>query len=252
MSYYQTNAVYEELDRREVPNLVWVTGSEWLLIYADSNLAIRALVNLREESGAKSSKRSDLARAAVRKIAERGNVPWVTLKYQKGGQPLTEVEVTLQGESPQNVTMAKLRNIFSELGIPPVPGKAKPINSATSNPYHDWQQREFAGLKVSDLDLIRLNEGLTEAVEVVELKRSFIPLDSWNPYPDDYNNFELVRKFVSPAEAKFTIAYNVRTKNPWKEHIENMALFDYSARHSTRIAKVSFNNFVDGSYLTHD
>jgi hypothetical protein len=57
MSYYQTNAVYEELDRREVPNLVWVTGSEWLLIYADSNLAIRALVNLREESGAKSSKR---------------------------------------------------------------------------------------------------------------------------------------------------------------------------------------------------
>jgi len=148
--------------------------------------------------------------------------------------------------------MAKLREMFSDLGIPPVSGNAKPINSATSNPYHDWQQQEFAGLKVSDIDLIRLDQHLQEAVEIVELKRSFISLASWNPYPDDYNNFELVRKFVSPAKAKFTIAYNVRTKNPWKEYIDNVALFHYSSRHSTRIANVSFDDFVVGSYLTHD
>ena len=67
----------------------------------------------------------------------------------------------------------------------------KPINSHTSNEFHDWQRRVFngRGLSFQDVDAWALSVSDAEhdfrPLALLELKRSFIAVDAWRPFPDD-------------------------------------------------------------------
>ena len=62
--------------------------------------------------------------------------------------------------------------------------------------------------------------------EIFELKRSYIDIESWSPFKQDYNNFRLLSNLALLTNLKFKIIYYVRQKNPWVEDISKIKVFN--------------------------
>jgi hypothetical protein len=88
----------------------------------------------------------------------------------------------------------------------------------------------------------------TKIVEVLELKRSFISLETWRPYKADYTNFNVIANVCEPADVRFTIAYNVRTTNPTRDDPSQLSLFAYEPSKVSPIGQLSFDDFAAGKY----
>ncbi len=84
--------------------------------------------------------------------------------------------------------------------------RGKPFNSKASSFYHIWQSKQkFVG-GVTDIDLLRLGNG-NEPIELFEIKRSKISVDSWKPYYDDKGGYEILANFCEIENLDFTIVY---------------------------------------------
>ena len=140
--------------------------------------------------------------------------------------------------------------MFAELGLPvPKGGTKKLINDASSSAFHKWQRQNLGAITVSDLDLFRTKTSFHHA-EFIELKRSYIDVESWRPFRADFPNFLLMNSVARRCGVALTIAYNVRHKNPLNDDPSVISLFGFS-EHGSIIQKcrVSFEAFVAGSYM---
>lgn len=148
------------------------------------------------------------------------------------------------------VDLDELTDWFDQAGLPVRRGAtAKAINDASSSAYQDWQRASLGAITVSDVDLLYAPGG-GRAVRIFELKRSFKSLASWSPYPDDFANFNLVKDLARRADIGFTIAYNVRHKEPkFFDDASVLALFNYSrSRGASPNGQVSIADFIAGRF----
>lgn len=246
MSYYKTNAVYGLLELEEVHPFVWVSGNAWMLVYGDQNASPRALVLA---FGSSWSIQKDVTRVA-KKIAQKSGIPLLFVKFNDAADSIDKVGFGKPGQPPRELTLDQLKDEFQKVGLPVKGGACgKSVNDATSSAYHNWQRSSLGSIKVTDIDLIRLSaEG--EPIEAIELKRSFSPLQTWNPYPVDYVNFNLLLAVCKLSSMRMTIAYNVRqTKPVFNDDASGFALFSYLAANSPlRIGQFSYSDFLVGNY----
>ena len=125
----------------------------------------------------------------------------------------------------------------------------KSINDKSSSPYHDWQRFHMGdSVIVSDVDLIRYYAG--ELQEIIELKRSYIDVESWEPYKRDYKNFILLSKLARKRKLDFFIVYNHRTKVPFYDDVSKLKIFEFDHRMQTYcrlLGYKSIRQFAEGS-----
>ncbi len=252
MSYYATNAVYKLLEAHRNEQFIWASGTAWILLYADNTAHVRAVAFVSGHSmGSTDSQIVDRLKAAettANLLAEIAQLPFAVIQFDNRAASIDRVE--LNGNS---IELSALRDWFSKVGLPVNAGATqKPINSAESSAYHNWQRNNLGSIKVSDVDLIRIDAGAKSVAELVELKRSFDPLEKWKPYPQDFDNFNVVANLANRIGAKFTIAYNQRvSKTEIGDDASRLSLFSYSKSNGPQIlGVVTFDQFVKGAYLS--
>lgn len=253
MKYYRSNAVYDRLANTPNPPFLWISGDAWFLVYGDGMGNPRLLAFVATQHY-RYDKRLILLAQSVSRLS---HLPLVYIQFDGNAAAINEVrfaqyqvDVAAQFE---NVNVATLKDKFKQFGLPVQEGVCqKAINDKSSSAYHHWQRCALGrNMVVSDVDLIRFteNNGMIHATEIVELKRAYIALDKWSPYPDDYPNFDLIAKLCEKLGIKMRIAYNVRTKFPFCDDCRRLSLFEYDYRNTPKVRKINtvdFDAFVAG------
>ncbi|GAB2782222.1 hypothetical protein GCM10027040_05370 [Halomonas shantousis] len=246
MNYYRTNAVYETLMQTREHSFVWVSGNAWILVYADAAGVPRLLVMAYGASWS----RQERVITAFGTLAEAARLPHVLVGFDDRVPVIDSVSISTMNVPPVTIGLDRLKAIYQRFGLPVTAGACgKSVNDATSSAYHKWQRENLGAIKVSDIDLLRLGEDGTPT-EIIELKRSYIPLEKWAPYRADYANFNLLCAVSHTTGWHFTIAYNLRQTRPrFHDDASRLSLFRYW-NHDTpqRLGIVDFQAFVNGHY----
>lgn len=245
--YYKTNAVYEAVLKTQSHSFAWVSGNAWALVYADSTATPKALVLA---YGSSWDKQDDFIKV-LEHVSTISKIPLYFIEFEDDVDEIVGVRIKNSVSKSYYISLEKLKSIFQKLGLPVSTGQClKSVNAATSSAYHNWQRANLGGIVVTDIDLFRLdNEG--KPVEIIELKRSYISLKDWCPFKRDFSNFNLLLAISKLANLKFNIAYNLRETEPvFKDDASNISVFNYGkVNESTRVAELSFSEFVSGNYL---
>jgi len=99
----------------------------------------------------------------------------------------------------------------------------KPFNSRASSFYHVWQSKQrFVG-GITDIDLLRV-DGQCNPIELFEVKRSRISVDSWKPYFDDRGGYDILDNFCSLENLEFTIVYYYFLPNKSLEDLNSLLI----------------------------
>jgi hypothetical protein len=246
MSYYKTNAVYTKLEAAKNHPFVWVSGNAWILIYGDQSAVPKALVLACGKSWAL---QKDVA-STIKTIAAKSDLPLIFVRFDDNVDSIEFVGFGRPGQQPINISLDELKDEFQKLGLPVKSGACgKSVNDATSSAYHNWQRANLGSIKVTDIDLIRLDDqGMP--VEAIELKRSYYSLKDWKPYSDDYVNFNLLHSVCQRAGMEMNIAYNVRqTKPTFIDNASRLTIFSYKNINSPiKMGEYDFSEFVDRKY----
>ncbi len=182
-------------------------------------------------------------------IKRMSNIPFGFIRFAVDEEIESVYLYSKEGKFKE-ITMKELTAIYEKQGLPVnIKNKEatrKYLNDKTSSAYHKWQ-RDSLGyqLKVSDIDLIKLNQDSIS--EIYELKRSFIALEKWEPYTDDYNNFRLLSNVFINTNIDVKIAYNLRTKNPWKDDVTKLKIFNVNKNSGELVSFdqiISLENFI--------
>jgi len=248
--YYKGNAIYDELSRVN-HNFIWATGNAWLLIYGDkkSNPKVFTLV-----VGKSWKKQLDIIKA-LKFISSKTSIPFFLIKFNDEKESsIDKIAFISSIEKKKDIiTLDELKNKFINVGLDIKFAKShKYLNDKESSLYHKWQRNELGyNITVSDVDLIRINKKTGEPTEFIELKRSYIEVDKWFPYSDDFANFNLIYNTIAPStNINFNILYNQRLTRPsFIDKHNPVSIFSYTPDKPTIIArKISFQNFVDKEY----
>jgi hypothetical protein len=226
MEYYRSNAVYDAiLNSNQRDDFTWAAENAWILVYGTAEAAplLIALVF------GMSSGRNQVLFDTVRTLSRITNTPGIAIEFDDTETEISTVQLwkSIHDSTIVTATLEDLKRHFQTLGLAvsstPI-GKA--INDKSSSAYHNWQRSSLGGsITVSDLDLIRL--GPNEFIEVLELKRSFYPVESWQPYRDDFRNFQLISNLLNGTGIRFHIAYNQRVKTPYKDDASRISVFEF-------------------------
>ena len=255
--YYDTNDVYERLQAYgpDVP-FVWVSGNAWIVAYADAGEVMRilAFVTGRSTDSANGDELTRLqsARRVAGRLANAANVPFADIWFD---DTVDEIDsVRLNGTE---INLTGLRRWFAGSGLPVNDSApAKSINRQASSAYHDWQRAHLGTIKVTDIDLLRMDRTTDRIEAIYELKRSYIGLDQWKPFPDDFTNFNIASGLATAVGARFRIVYNVfhredrGTGRPRVDDASQVSTFSYSRSEggTTRLlGTMNFEDFVAGS-----
>jgi hypothetical protein len=232
MDYYKGNALYSHIDTNNITTHDFVSGNMWQLVYGDNTcnpkllvLAIGSTTN--DYNGAFSDKEKK-AFDLLQLLSKKSGVPLKIVKFNAEAASVENVIVYDDLEQKgRSLSMEELSNMFKSYGLPVSNTQtAKYVNDMTSSAYHNWQRSSLGReLTVSDIDLWKLNDD-GSINSIYELKRSFISIEKWNPYPDDYRNFQLISNLANLSSIAFKIAYNVRQTNPFKEDISTIKVFN--------------------------
>lgn len=232
MKYYAGNGVYDFLIKNGYQDsFFWTSGNLWLLVYGDEDNEPKVLTVASEN--ALNVKVTDEERMAVhvaQQIAAGIGVPVNYVRFDPN-KPIERVRYWETGmRKIPVISSSDLRGRFSRFGLRMNEKAAgKRINDRSSSPYHEWQRAHMgASVVVSDIDLLRLEEGIP--VEIIELKRSYIALEKWKPYPEDHNNFELISKLARKRGLGFYIVYNRRTKTPFFDDVSRLKIYTFDHR----------------------
>jgi hypothetical protein len=224
---YTTNAIYERLKRTQdlVYRYLFIENNNWVLIYgSEQNLPQLILI----ASANLPALDCPLTAFELSCISILGalNVPLRLLRFNEGrfqdGVSISNRENT----GVEIIATDRLHaELFAHYNLPLDPRAAtKPVNDATSSDFHVWQRNFLSGrLKVADVDLIEYDNE-NHIRRLFELKRSYIALGTWQPYPADYPNFVLIRR-TFPLEIPIYILYNLYTRTPRVENITNIRVF---------------------------
>lgn len=247
MSYYKTNAVYHLLNMEESHPFVWVAGNAWILIYGDHQATPKVIALVCGQSWIIQKEITQ----TVKTLASQAGLPLLFIQFDDTATSIHRVKLRKPGQQACELTLDQLKNEFQTLGLPVKKGRCgKSVNSATSSAYHNWQRSCLGAIKVTDIDLIRLNpHGVP--IEAIELKRSFYALQDWQPYPDDYVNFDLLLAVCHRAGMQVTIAYNIRRTQPvFQDDASWLRLFSYQCPcRPVNLGILRYGDFLTGDYL---
>lgn len=250
--YYKTNAVYAELGKNNYQDFLWPKGNSWFLVYADNQANPKAIVYALGRSATTDKLHVIKAIKAIEHISRESKIPLFKIIFNDGDD-VNINSVYVEGPNDSGgaeVELSVLKEMFSEVGIPVKSGRCeKAINSAASSAYHLWQRDQLGSIVVSDIDLLRIDINSGLPTEILELKRSFYDLSDWQPYPNDYPNFDVLVKISKPARMNFAILYNKRSKNPWCDDPSQVRIFNYDINTTPQaLGIMSFDEFINGNY----
>lgn len=249
MSYYKSNAIYEEIERLGFKQFLVPAGNSWFLIYGDSRCNPVVIVFVFGYSVLGNTEYLERASFVLSTISLKSGIPYLKISFDDSIREINSVNLESRSGIGE-ITLSELKDIFFELGLPVKQGLCqKAINDASSSAYHNWQRQNLGQIVVADMDLFRLNDhGFPE--EIIELKRSYIPLNNWTPFRQDYANFNLLTKVTYRCSCLFHILYNLRTKTPWFDDPSIITLFSYSeSLGANKLGQYTFQQFVDGDYF---
>lgn len=252
--YYKSNAIYDELSKI-TNNFIWVSGNSWLLVYGNrEDLTAKVIVIAH---GTSWNIEKDVLET-INNIGAKINIPVYRVVFDDSPDSLIETVdfyKTLNSEL-EKCSLTDLKNHLQDTGLNIVSGKCdKYLNDKTSSAYHKWQRSTLGNrIIVSDLDLIRVDSD-NNPLEIIELKRSTMGLNLWNPYAEDYINFNLVESLSKKLKIPLNIIYNKmekdkETKIVSKDIADKISIFSYE-KNSPKREKVNydFKDFVNGNYL---
>lgn len=181
----------------------------WMLVYGNAASIPKILVFVSKVANINNNRTDDERKEANKafSIARYLKLPFIFVRFMANNGLVGVWEKSI-GQW-QIVTYDQLRNIYERYGVVQ-PGTAKKcVNQYISSSYHDWQRNSLGRITVSDFDLIKYNDGKVN--KIIELKRSKVPLDEWEPYSDDYPNFALLINTIvgSGEKITFTLYYNL-------------------------------------------
>ena len=231
MDYYRGNALYDYISSTGTQRFKFVSGNMWQLIYGDDKcnpklLALVVGVDKFEPDSLPTEVEEPFL--LLKSLGDKCGIPTKIICFDSSEPSVENVWVYEDAESEaKEVSMAELTDIFGSVGLPTSNSStAKYLNDRTSSAYHKWQRASLGrSLTVSDIDLWKLDED-GNPHSIYELKRSFYGLDRWQPFRDDYRNFQLVSNLANCSEVGFQIVYNVRHKNPFRDDVSKLKLFE--------------------------
>jgi len=233
--YYVGNAFYDYVDSH-FDNFAYAKENIWLLVYGNSRcepkliIVLSALTREAYQSNTFSSEEKEIIQYA-KQISDQSKVPWVYVSFVKDEKELTKAKIccpALKYEFKE-LTPDALADVYRGFGLFIVEKESgKTINKQYSNVYQKWQMKIGYGLTGSDIDIMKLKDGKIESV--YELKRSFIAIEKWKPYPADFHNFILLSKLFNLCGIKFYIVYNHRQEKPFFDDISKIKVYKIDAR----------------------
>ena len=242
--YYIGNGVYDYLiECEEKEHFYWTSEKLWLLVYGDENLEPKVLTVASEQ---KLEQRTSIeernAVHAAQHITSGTDVPINFVRFDPHGV-MDYVQYWEPGmNSMPKIPSDDLKKRMMAYGLKMNEIMAhKSINDKSSSPYHDWQRRNMGdSVVVADIDLIRHDEGKLE--EIIELKRSYIDIEKWEPYKQDYRNFLLISKLARKRNVNFYIVYNRRVKQPFFDDVSQLKIFEFDHRLQTYCRLIGYKS----------
>lgn len=255
MAYYKTNAIYEALSKIE-HHFQWVVGNAWLLVYgnkSDNKAKILVLVH-----GYSWSIQTEII-DTLKFIAKKMDIPVYKIIFDDS-QDTSISEVAFSNSLDDEGKMywlSELKVIFKNVGLDITDDICdKYLNDSESSAYHRWQRNSLGNkITVSDIDLIRINKNSKEPIEFIELKRSTANVLSWNPYSDDFINFNLIDTIAQQIKIPLTIIYNKMIKDKKTKVISEdihdpVSIFSFSNNNFQVVKRnYNFHKFVCGTYI---
>lgn len=226
---YTGNAIYDYVYEEDL-DYYFSAEHTWMLVYGNAASVPKILVfankvaDINDDCTAEELNESN----KVLSIARYLNLPFIFVRFMVNSEVVSVWEESV-GQW-RMLEYDQLRDIYERYGVVQ-PGTArKRVNQYTSSPYHDWQRSNLGRITVSDFDLIKYVDG--EVKEIVELKRSKIPLDTWTPYTNDFPNFALLINTIvgSGKRIPFTLYYNLMRagqKGMRVEDTSRIKVFDF-------------------------
>lgn len=205
---YTGNAIYDYVYEEDL-DYYFSAEHTWMLVYGNAASVPKILVfankvsDINDDCTAEELNESNKALSIARYL----NLPFIFVRFMVNSEVVSVWEESVR--QWRMLEYDQLRDIYERYGVVQ-PGTArKRVNQYTSSPYHDWQRSNMGRITVSDFDLIKYVDG--EVKEIVELKRSKIPLDTWTPYTNDFPNFALLINTIvgSGKRIPFTLYYNL-------------------------------------------
>lgn len=230
MEYYKSNALYEYIAEKHLPQFKFVVGNAWQLVYGDNSCRPLVLIFAVGVPVAQiDNPPTEAEREAFYLLSIAGEKANLPLRYIRFACDVSEVETVKVSDATFNyttLTMPELSKLFGSFGLPVSNSHTgKYLNDKTSSAYHKWQRSSLgAALTVSDIDLWRLSDPGNPEI-VFELKRSYYELIKWKPFTDDYRNFMLISNLCNKAGMRFKIIYNQRIKTPFEDKIDKLKIF---------------------------
>ena len=256
MNYYRGTDLYGALSERAGDRFVWASGDAWCLVYGDAGAVPKLAVFVEAVEAERLSASISAERSRVRdaffRLAYGAGIPSLHLRFA-ADRTLGRVAVIGENGEAAELSLEELSLRFLEAGVPIREGPAiKAINLQSSSAYHDWQRAALGGeITVSDLDLLRL--GQAEAVtELIEVKRSYIELNRWRPYPQDFNNFRLLARLAEANGVPFTISYHRFSGAPRVDDLSELSFWQVESHREPPVVQLGLfelDRFIDGEHL---
>lgn len=226
-------------------------GNMWLLTYGNADCEPKVVTVVSEkELGHKITGEEKRAVNIARRIVAGTDIPMNFIRFR----PESNIDKVLYWEPGMDrirvISSSELKNRFSRYGLKMNRLMAqKSINDKSSSPYHDWQRNNMgSAVIVADIDLLRVKGN--EPTEILELKRSYISVDNWKPFRQDYNNFILLSKLARRRDIDFYIIYNRRNKNPFIDDVSRVKIFEFDHRMRTFYRLIGMKTIQQFAYST--
>lgn len=246
VAHYTGNAIYDRL--LESPSDLLPPGSAWPLIYGSASgepLALVVACRISRGSNEPQVNRAFLGQA--HRLAQTAGIPFRFLGFRDdAGMPQSFIVTTGPGQGHKVMSTDGWRNELLKIGIGTAGAASKPINRAGSSGYHMWQRTHLGSIRVVDIDLLRVpSDG--GRCEVIELKRSSIPISSWAPFSADQPNFELMARFCARADTDFLLAFNEYDKQTLQDDLSQIKLFSYGSSGFSPLGVLDWDGWVTGA-----
>ena len=264
MKYYRGNEIYRALENARVEKFKFSYKDSWSLVYgskrSDSILLLYVLAcdENRYYSNKLKEKNSDYLNC-LKYLAHKSNVPLCFIKFRNDINEIEKVMFSKDSENFREIYLYDLKNIFVKDYNLPVPVEAlstkKYLNDSISSAYHKWQRENLgANIVVSDIDLLVVNPKTKSPEAIVELKRSKkIPIEKWEPLPEDYPNFRLISSLCKRAKLRFKIVFTQILKGN-KEDISRLKIFTVDFHRKTPITGgkiISWHDFLENEWYKY-
>lgn len=221
--YYQGNELYRYLLEQGLSDrYFWASGNMWTLLYSNRDgtpvmLCFASRVDREEELTRPSTWEEAGAFQKFCLLAKQARLPLFSLRFVDDALHACErfLFKEFQGGVPAHVISSEqLLAWLGEHGLNVQRDAVKKdINDASSSPFHIWQRKHMGGSVIAtDLDLMEIETGRINTI--YELKRSYLPLETWTPYEADLANYRAGYALARRAGADYRIVYNVRQTRP--------------------------------------